>query len=84
MKIIKYNMALKVNCGTEEVPEMMEVLSRVELEYSEENLAIAQAEAYNGVYTVEEDGRPAMPTQLDRVEAQVAYTAMMTDTLLEE
>lgn len=24
------------------------------------------------------------PTQLDRVEAQVAYTAMMTDTLLEE
>lgn len=24
-----------------------------------------------------------VPTQLDRVEAQVAYTAMMTDTLLE-
>lgn len=24
------------------------------------------------------------PTQLDRVEAQVTYTAMMTDTLLEE
>ena len=23
------------------------------------------------------------PTQLDRVEAQVAYTAMMTDTMLE-
>ena len=28
--------------------------------------------------------RPAAgPTQLDRVEAQVAYTAMMTDTMLE-
>ena len=26
---------------------------------------------------------PEEPTQLDRVEAQVAYTAMMTDTLLE-
>ena len=26
----------------------------------------------------------AEPTQLDRIEAQVAYTAMMTDTLLEE
>ena len=24
------------------------------------------------------------PTQLDRIEAQVTYTAMMTDTLLEE
>lgn len=29
--------------------------------------------------TIEEE-----PTQLDRVEAQVTYTAMMTDTLLEE
>lgn len=27
---------------------------------------------------------PEVPTQLDRVEAQVMYTAMMTDTLLEE
>lgn len=27
--------------------------------------------------------KPAEPTQLDRVEAQLAYTAMMTDTLLE-
>lgn len=26
---------------------------------------------------------PAPPTQLDRVEAQAAYTALMTDTLLE-
>lgn len=25
----------------------------------------------------------AVPTQMDRIEAQVAYTAMMTDTLLE-
>ena len=27
--------------------------------------------------------QPAKPTQLDVIEAQVAYTAMMTDTLLE-
>nr|DAG35249.1 MAG TPA: hypothetical protein [Caudoviricetes sp.] len=26
---------------------------------------------------------PTAPTQLDRVEAQVAYTAMMTDTMME-
>lgn len=26
---------------------------------------------------------PPSPTQLDRIEAQVTYTAMMTDTLLE-
>lgn len=42
--------------------------------------------AYNGEYTIEDDGQPEPepePTQLDRVEAQATYTAMMTDTLLE-
>lgn len=42
--------------------------------------------SYNGEYTIEDDGQPEPepePTQLDRVEAQATYTAMMTDTLLE-
>lgn len=39
-------------------------------------------------YTYEEENLPepeteAEPTQLDIIEAQVTYTAMMTDTLLE-
>lgn len=33
-------------------------------------------------YTAEELADKNKPTQLDRIEAQVAYTAMMTDTLL--
>lgn len=47
-------------------------------------IAEAMKEAYNGEYTIEDDGKfePA-PTQLDRIEAQTTYTAMMTDTLLE-
>ena len=40
------------------------------IEYSEEELAIRK----------EQENKP---TQLDIIEAQVAYTAMMTDTLLE-
>lgn len=32
----------------------------------------------------EPEPTPATPTQLDRVEAQAMYTALMTDTLLEE
>ena len=40
------------------------------IEYSEEELAIKK----------EQENKP---TQLDIIEAQVAYTAMMTDTLLE-
>lgn len=53
--------------------------------YTVENEELAKQEAYNGEYTVEDDGveETVEPTQLDRVEAQVAYTAMMTDTLLE-
>lgn len=46
---------------------------------------IAKSEAYNGEYTVEDiPDEPAEPTQLDRIEAQTMFTALMTDTLLEE
>ncbi len=52
-----------------------------------------EAEEINGVMTVTKwtpgtmpEPEPEVasePTQMDRIEAQVAYTAMMTDTLLE-
>lgn len=54
--------------------------------WSEANEAIAAREADNGEFTIVDDGQPepiVVPTQLDIIEAQVAYTAMMTDTLLE-
>lgn len=47
-------------------------------------IAEAMKEAYNGECTIEDDGEPEpAPTQLDRIEAQTTYTAMMTDTLLD-
>ena len=50
----------------------------------ESSIEIAKTEAYNGEYTVEDiPDEPQEPTQLDRIEAQTTYTAMMTDTLLE-
>lgn len=57
-----------------------------EISWSEINEKIAGREAENGEYTVVDDGQleaANSPSQLDRIEAQVAYTAMMTDTLLE-
>jgi hypothetical protein len=86
MNILKYNLCTRVNHGTEENPKIEEILSPVEMGWNEANEEIAKREAYNGEYTIEDDGTPepeAAPTQLDRVEAQVTYTAMMTDTLLE-
>lgn len=84
MKIIKYQFCTKVNHGTEDEPKIEQVFSTVTLEWSEANEKIAKAEAYNGDYTIEDDDKPEpAPTQIDRIEAQVAYTAMMTETLLE-
>lgn len=86
MKIIKYNLCTKVNHGTEEEPKIEEILSPVTMGWNESNEEIAKREAYNGEYEIVDDGQPdptETPTQLDRVAAQVTYTAMMTDTLLE-
>lgn len=40
-------------------------------------------EAYNA-YMADHPDRPTPPTDLERLEAQVLYTALITDTLLEE
>lgn len=40
-------------------------------------------EAYNA-YMAEHPDRPAPPTEMERLEAQILYTALMTDTLIEE
>ena len=84
MKVIKYHLCTEVNHGTEDEPNIEQVFSAVTLGWSEANEKIAKAEAYNGEYTIEDDGEPEpAPTQIDLIEAQVAYTAMMTETLLE-
>ena len=84
MKVLKYRLCTEVNHGTEEQPDIQQIFSDVSLGWSEANEKIAKAEAYNGEYTIEDDGKPEpAPTQLDRIEAQTTYTAMMTDTLME-
>lgn len=85
MKIIKYKFCTKVNIGDDESPEWEDVIRCTSMPYSEQNEAIAISEAYNGEYSIEDDGveEVSEPSQLDIIEAQVTYTAMMTDTLLE-
>lgn len=58
MKIIKYQLATEINHGTPEEPDIETVLSGVTMPYTNANYAIAQAEAYQGQITVEDDGRP--------------------------
>ena len=77
MKVLKYDSLVIV--------DGKEVLTAVVMGWNEANEEIAKREAWGGEYTVEDDGivEDAAPTQLDQIEAQVIYTAMMTDTLLE-
>ena len=54
MKIIKYQLATKIDLGG----VMAVTLSGVTMPYTEANYAIAQTEAYQGQITVEDDGQP--------------------------
>ena len=58
MKIIKYQLCTEVNHGTEEQPNIEQVFSEASLGWSEANEKIAKAEAYNGEYIIEDDGKP--------------------------
>ncbi len=80
MKKIKYEL---YQSTTE---EGVDITISKELPWSEVDEETAKAEAYKGEYTIYDDGEPEpvhTPSQLDVIEAQVTYTAMMTDTLLE-
>ena len=56
MKVIKYQLMTEVNHGTEEQPDIQQIFSDVSLGWSEANEELAKREAYNGEYTIEDDG----------------------------
>lgn len=58
MKVIKYQLCTEVDHGTEDEPKIEQVFSAVTLGWSEAKEKIAKAEAYNGEYTMEDDGEP--------------------------
>lgn len=66
MKIIKYKLCTRVNRGTEEKPLWEDILNdkqiRCTTDKLEANVAIAIREAYNGEYTIEDDGQPEPDT----------------------
>jgi hypothetical protein len=74
-KIILY----KIQSGEELLNASIECKTQADYDA---NYPIAKKEAV-GKITVEGEFEIEKPTQLDRIEAQTTYTAMMTDTLLE-
>lgn len=55
-----------------------------EMGWNETNEEIAKKEAYNGEYTIEDDGQPdpsETPTELETLDARLTYVEMMTGLL---
>ena len=72
MKVIKYQyLSAVINDGAEEV-----IIGKT-FPYSAENEEIAKREAYNGEYTIEDDGQPepvAEPTAEEMLNALLGVT----------
>lgn len=65
MKWLKYRKVVAtVNVGTEENPEMQYILQDMGLQYSQANEQIVKEIAFNGEYTIEDDGQPESEQQL--------------------
>lgn len=58
MQVLKYRLMTEVNYGTEEQPDIHQIFYDASLEWSESNEEIVKREAYNGEYTIEDDGEP--------------------------
>ncbi len=91
MKVVKYQLCTEVKHGTADEPKIEQVFSGVSLGWSEANEKIAKAEAYNGEYTIEDDGEPEPvipPTNEElaeenkRLKAQLASLTDTVDTLV--
>ena len=57
MKIIKYKfLSAEINHGIEEEPNIEQIFLEKSMGWNEINEEIAKKEAYNGEYTIEDDG----------------------------
>lgn len=75
MKVLKYRLMTEVNYGTEEQPDIQQIFSDVSLDWSEANEELAKREAYNGEYTVEDDGvELTVEEQIAELKTQLAAT----------
>ena len=82
MKVLNYRLCTEVNHGTEEQPDIQKFFSDVTMGWSEANEEIAKREAYNGEYTIEDDGEPEPePTEQEQLRADVDFLLAMGGVL---
>lgn len=88
MKIIKYELCNRSNLGTEAAPLWQEYKIPVTLPWNEANEKIAEKEAHNGAYSIEDDGveeTEVLPlqTRVEKLEADAADLNEALNMILE-
>ena len=82
MLLIKYRLMMEVNRGTDDIPDVRQIFMDKAIQFSPENEEIAKHEAYNGEYTIEDDGQPAPePTEQEQLRADVDFLLAMGGVL---
>ena len=83
MKLIKYRVMSEVNRVIDAEPQIEQVISGDRwLTLSDKNLEIVKATAYNGEYTIEDDGQPEPePTEQEQLRADVDFLLAMGGVL---
>ena len=78
MKMLKYkHLSCEINIGTEEKPQIERVFLDKSMGWNETNEEIAKREAYNGEYTIEDDGQSdhvSEPTTEEILDAMLGVT----------
>lgn len=87
MKIIKYKfLSCEVNHGTEAEPNTEQIFLEKTMGWNAVNEEIAKKEAYNGEYTIEDDGQPepeVQPTPEQRIAELEEALAMLLSGVTE-
>lgn len=79
MKVLKYRLMTEVNHGTEEQPDIQQIFSGVTMGWSESNEESAKREAYNGEYTIEDDGEPDPPPTTEQRVSDIEEQLIQAD-----
>lgn len=83
MKILKYKfLSCEVNHGTEEEPKIEQVILEKSMVWNEANEEIAKKEAYNGEYSIEDNGQPEPESSNSNTEALLARVAALESSML--
>ena len=82
MKVIKFLLCSEINVGTKEKPKIVQDFVDITRTWSEKDEELAKRIAYNGEYTIEDDGQPEPePTEQEQLRADVDFLLAMGGVL---